>query len=678
MSTLVKIKKTRKPFKESSSLKNLNKTLKKEVDLKEDLEDDIQVDSIIDSNDLVRIVTNFNETHIPIKACSKEKKLTINAELENVLLNKLNNIALCNVNTIDSNGNSLLILLLKKKLFNVANKLLEMKPDYDLTPVNSQGKTALIIACEMSVIQILNKILTNENKNKCEINAIDNNGNTALIIACNKSLFKSAFLATHTDINLLGHVNNNGETALMYACNKISSTAKNIITRSNGNTLTHINLSGKTPFILSCQKRHTTICLQMLNFHSKCNLSQVDNEGTTALLYACKNRMLNVVKKILDYPNDCAMEHIDTNNKTALSTSLNNYSYYDDDDEDYEDEEEEGYREMSTEIINKFLNYPSLCKIDHIINGYSVLDIVSEHYTNTFMTKVLELQIELGINLITENTLHIAISNKKFALIDYILGSDSYENLHLGNIKHDKTILMEMCYNNMENYALLILDTPELCNISYISSYGESALTRACKTKLEVVALKILDYLLLHTNNLEHIEHIEHIEHTNHLENNTRGAKSKKYKKKNNHLSQLYKKAFNNAQRNKMNNVVLKMLQFMPNEMNKRIDEYTNDPILMSLGNMSLNNTNFKLVSDKLHSINEYNKKYELALKQTIKKSECAICFEDNISNSNYYCLTKCGHTISLCSDCCTGALSNLCPLCRTYIGSSYVKAYVV
>ena len=59
MSTLVKIKKTRKPFKESSSLKNLNKTLKKEVDLKEDLEDDIQVDSIIDSNDLVRIVEQY-------------------------------------------------------------------------------------------------------------------------------------------------------------------------------------------------------------------------------------------------------------------------------------------------------------------------------------------------------------------------------------------------------------------------------------------------------------------------------------------------------------------------------------------------------------------------------------------------------------------------------------------
>ena len=125
-----------------------------------------------DSYDLTYILTHYvlsKSKSVGITS-NYHKKSYGNETLKELLMNKLSHPSLCNFSSVDSNGNSSLMIVLKRKYFNIASKILEVKPDYDLTTVNSAGETALICAIMSNAKESLHTML--QNPQNCAINKV--------------------------------------------------------------------------------------------------------------------------------------------------------------------------------------------------------------------------------------------------------------------------------------------------------------------------------------------------------------------------------------------------------------------------------------------------------------------------------------------------------------------------
>lgn len=630
-----------------------------------------------DSYDLTYILTHYVlPKSKPVKInYNPTKKPNSNETLKELLINKLSHPSLCNFSSVDSNGNSSLMIALTRKYFSIASKILEVKPDYDLTTVNSTGKTALILAITSNAKEVLHTIL--QNPQNCVINNIASNGNTALILACKKKLYVSALkLANCSDVAILTHVGPNLSTALSICCNSMDKVAKKIITRTNGDALTHINSNGETPFSLVCENERKHLCTEMLKYPTKCIMGNVDNAGYTALQYTTNPDMLSIAGRILDYPNECNMSNI-TEGETALNEIMELYSDYETDDSDDDEDDEGSYQRILSTcsvLLDKFFLHPTLCGLTNISDNNSIINKVCRlENPNKFIPKLISIQIDTGINMITKNTLHLACEYNVHALIDFIFSNPCH--IYPDHI-YNGTVLILLCEKKLEHHALQILSNPSQCMIDRISPrIGKNALVVACENKLYGVVEKILDYLMSQPNAFSE-EVLGQVPPVTPASVTKGKKKSNKYNTLTN--NDMYKRAFDiMCELNKVD-IATKILQFIPSELNKKLDTYANDPFLIALSNMNLDNTSLNTISTKLNSINEYNTKYEQALSKNVSKSDCVVCFEDTATNVNHYCLTNCGHTISLCGDCLGPTVSNVCPLCRKHIGKSYVKAYVV
>lgn len=192
------------------------------------------------------------------------------------------------INLQDINGDTILIYAIKKQLYDIVNKILDIT-EIDINIQNNDGNTALMIAIKYSCIKIINKILNNKNLN---LNIQNELGNTALMYAIyyNNEVINTLLNFKGININIQNGVSN---TALMLALlyNINEKTINKILTMDQDINIKNIN--GYTALHLALKLCSTEIINKILDFNN-INLS-----GSKALTYALKYNKLQSAYKIL-------------------------------------------------------------------------------------------------------------------------------------------------------------------------------------------------------------------------------------------------------------------------------------------------------------------------------------------------------------------------------------------
>ena len=247
------------------------------------------------------------------------------------------------------NNETLMILIIKKKLNNIALELLKNNYELNLYQEDKTGKTALDYSIENNFDDLTKLIIK-----KMEIDKKDENNETYFIKLCkDKNKTKLAMYLIDLDgINLnLEHIDNWKKTALIYAIeNKLFKLSKKIINKMKNfdtidlfnkiplmyaiknhsldivkalskktKNINHTNDDNETAIIMACKSNLKNISLELLK-NKNVKVNCYDNYNSTPLIYACKEDQDVVVDKILE--KDCLLYKKDNENEDALTTAV--------------------------------------------------------------------------------------------------------------------------------------------------------------------------------------------------------------------------------------------------------------------------------------------------------------------------------------------------------------------
>jgi ankyrin repeat protein len=247
------------------------------------------------------------------------------------------------------NNETLMIIIIKKNLNNIALELLKNNYELNLHQEDKTGKTALDYSIENNFDDLTKLIIK-----KMEIDKKDENNETYFIKLCkDKNKNKLAmYLIELDEINLnLEHIDNWKKTALIYSIeNKLFKLSKKIINKiKNFDTIdlfnkiplmyaiennsldivkalskktkniNHINDDNETAIIMACKSNLKNISLELLK-NKNVKVDCYDNYNSTPLIYACKEDQDVVVDKILE--KDCLLYQKDNENEDALTTAI--------------------------------------------------------------------------------------------------------------------------------------------------------------------------------------------------------------------------------------------------------------------------------------------------------------------------------------------------------------------
>jgi len=245
------------------------------------------------------------------------------------------------------NNETLMIIIIKKKLNNIGLELLKNNYELNLYQEDKTGKTALDYSIENNFDDLTKRIIQ-----KMEIDKKDKNNETYFIKLCKNKTKLAMYLIDLDKINLnLEHTDNFKKTALIYAIeNKSFKLSKKIINKMNNfdaidlfnkiplmyavenhsldivkilskktKNVNHINDDNETSIIIACKLNLKNISLELLK-NKNVKVNCCDNYNSTPLIYACKENQDVVVDKILE--KDCLLYKEDDENEDALSTAI--------------------------------------------------------------------------------------------------------------------------------------------------------------------------------------------------------------------------------------------------------------------------------------------------------------------------------------------------------------------
>jgi ankyrin repeat protein len=207
-----------------------------------------------------------------------------------------------NINQVDINGNTSLILAIKHKNITIIEELLKIK-NININWENNSGKTALMYAGMSDNIEMVRLLINCKNCNVSKKNVCCDDVMTQSIINLNEELLLE-IVKKWDDFN---YVYPNGNTLLMDAlCLHLSKISEFIITSKKYN-FDFVDKTNKTTLIYAIEKKFTKGALLILNSNENIKCDHEDNMKNTALYYSTKNNLMEVTEKLLKRK-DCNLE----------------------------------------------------------------------------------------------------------------------------------------------------------------------------------------------------------------------------------------------------------------------------------------------------------------------------------------------------------------------------------
>ena len=186
------------------------------------------------------------------------------------------------------------------------NSLVVKGADLDLQ--NSEGKTALLMACQQGYHENVAFLL----QKGASMNLRDNKGKTALITACQQGYHESVAVLLEKGANM-NLQDNEGKTALIMACQRGHHEIV-IILLQKGASMNMRDNEGTTALMTACQQGYHKSVAVLLEKGAIMNLQ--DNKGKTALMMACRQGYHESVALLLE--KGASMNLQDNEGKTAL------------------------------------------------------------------------------------------------------------------------------------------------------------------------------------------------------------------------------------------------------------------------------------------------------------------------------------------------------------------------
>ncbi len=157
---------------------------------------------------------------------------------------------------------------------------------------------------------------------KINLASVNSNGDTALIVACYKKMENVSLELIKTGYSMPSAINSKVNTALILACgNKMEKVALELIKTGESNPGV-ISSKGNTALILACRNKMENVALELIKT-GESNPNVVDSFGNAALIYACLNNMEKVALEIIK-TGDSNYEHIDKRGKKAIDYIIKN------------------------------------------------------------------------------------------------------------------------------------------------------------------------------------------------------------------------------------------------------------------------------------------------------------------------------------------------------------------
>jgi ankyrin repeat protein len=164
--------------------------------------------------------------------------------------------------------------------------------------VDAKGNTALIIACEQEMPDVISALLATGQSNPGHVNM---DGDTALIRTSGVyawSVLRDAILELlATGQSNPGHADVRGDTALITACDSNNIELVLALIATGQSNPGHSNLRGTTALIVACMGGHVDIALALIAT-GQSNLGQVNAAGDTAMVWAQYNKLTSVISAI--------------------------------------------------------------------------------------------------------------------------------------------------------------------------------------------------------------------------------------------------------------------------------------------------------------------------------------------------------------------------------------------
>ena len=161
-----------------------------------------------------------------------------------------------NINAFNKRGMTALMVASEKGLFEVAQELLELGADPNIT---TRFGTALFYACKEGKIDIID-ILLNHN---ADVNILTEHNWFALRFTCLYSQFDAMMrLLNNPTLNVINQIDSEGNTPFLLACNNTIDFVDNLI--CYGADYRFINKRGSGGLHFSCNKKKNVMILKEL------------------------------------------------------------------------------------------------------------------------------------------------------------------------------------------------------------------------------------------------------------------------------------------------------------------------------------------------------------------------------------------------------------------------------
>ena len=253
------------------------------------------IDLIVDSNKMCRLV---NQIFLQKYATQYIFKLLDLKRYDkvNILLSK----DYIDLNMTDPDGNTLLFLVCKHKLDQLAFQILNIgiqSQSAKSQDIKSQNVNDEFQSDDTSDYDII------DTHHQCDFTIIDD-VSTCATINTNDASTHAIVNDTLTFLNI-NHTNTHNASALHFACDReMSDVALKILSFPNINA-GGVSASKNTPLILACKKKLSSVALKLLEIdleRQDINVNHVDAQNFTALMWACKNALSEVAIKLLIRP----------------------------------------------------------------------------------------------------------------------------------------------------------------------------------------------------------------------------------------------------------------------------------------------------------------------------------------------------------------------------------------
>jgi len=387
-----------------------------------------------------------------------------------------------NINTRDSNKNTLLIYSSEKNYLDVVEKILKIK-NININLQNVNGNTALYVASAFINNEVFKLLLQSKDIN---INIQNNKGETVLNSSSKLGDIKNVkLLLQHNDINV-NIQDSDGYTALYVASSIINNEVFKLLLQHKDIDVNKQNNKGKTVLNTSSKLGGDIKNVKLLLQHNDINVNIQDSDGYTALYSATLNNNIDIVKILLQHK-DIDVNIQDSVGKTVLYiASFKNYKeivesllQHKDINVNIQDKYGDtalfrGSLNKNIDIMKMLLQHKDIDVNLRNSNGRTILCVISD-YNYSDVAKLLLQHKDIDVNIQDKNS-------RTALFIASIYDSDDVAELILQhkdvnvNIQDNngKTVLYTASLNNNINIVKMLLKHKDI-NVNIQNNNGKTA-----------------------------------------------------------------------------------------------------------------------------------------------------------------------------------------------------------